>query len=257
MSVNIYQNPYISQIISLAIPNKYTKWYCDIINRALLRASTRSDAKLLLGNTEGHHILPKCFKLGGEKDKSNLAFLSLKEHFIVHHLLCKIFSDNKKNLMWYAMTQFTRKSRPLNARQISIAMSYKHKPCDADRANAISISRKLTNKIICNHCNKETDPGNYKRFHGDNCKFGPTADQVKSDRTARAQQSMTTGKLNGTFQDVKTRVESKGKSIHAHNHIERTCPHCNKIGKGPVMLQKHFGNCPKQNSQEYFSYNGS
>jgi len=120
MSTNTYQNPYISQIISVAIPNKYTKWYCSIVNRALSRSSSRSTAKLLLGNIEGHHILPKCFNQGGEKDKTNIAFLSLKEHFVVHHLLCKMFSNNKKNQMWYAMTQFTRKSRSLNAKQIAI-----------------------------------------------------------------------------------------------------------------------------------------
>lgn len=27
------------------------------------------------------------------------------------------------------------------------------------------------------------------------------------------------------------------------NRIERTCPHCNKIGKGPGMLRYHFDNC--------------
>lgn len=244
MSMNIYQNNYISQIISIALPNKYTRWYCNIIDRTLARASSRKGAILLLNTKiEGHHILPKCFELGGDKDKENITFLTTKEHFIVHHLLCKMFDDQKKYQMWHAITQFSRNTRPLNSKQISTAMSFKHKPCSITRAKNISNSRKNTSKISCIYCNKETDPGNYTQFHGDNCKLGPNSEQVKINRKLRSQQGMITGKLNGTFQDVKTRVESKGKSIHAHNHIERTCPHCNKTGKGPVMIQKHFDKC--------------
>ena len=240
MSTNIY----LDQIISIATPNKYTIWYCDIISKALSRASTRKSAKLLLEEEiEGHHILPKSFKLGGEKDKQNIAFLTTKEHFIVHHLLCKMFNDQRKHLMWHAITQFARNTRSLNSKQISISLSYKHKPCSESRAKNISESRKKTIKIPCTHCGMEFDPGNYKRFHGINCKFGPNSEQVKHSRRILAIQSMSTGKTNGSFSDVKTRVESKGKSIHAHNQVIRTCPHCNKTGKGPVMIQKHFIRC--------------
>jgi len=36
---------YIEQVSSLALQNKYTKWYCSIVLRAQLRASTRKSAK--------------------------------------------------------------------------------------------------------------------------------------------------------------------------------------------------------------------
>jgi len=242
------ENIYLNQIISIAESNKYTKWYCNIIKSALFRASSKKDASILLNSKiEGHHILPKCFKMGGSKDHINIAYLTIKEHFIVHHLLCKMFVDQKKHLMWHAITQFSRNTRPLNSKQISIALSYKHRPCSITRSKSISESRKNTPKINCIYCNKDTDPGNYKRFHGENCKFGPNSSQVKIDRKLKAQQSANTGRLRGTFFDVKTNVESKGKSIHAHNHIVRTCPHCNLTGKGPVMLQKHFTRCKLNN----------
>jgi len=46
-------------------------------------------------------------------------------------------------------------------------------PCTEKRKTSISNSRKLTPKITCEHCNKQCDGGNFKRFHGDNCKLNP------------------------------------------------------------------------------------
>lgn len=58
--------------------------------RALERANTRSKANVLLGGyCEQHHILPKC--MDGTDEKSNLVFLSAREHFIAHILLVKIY----------------------------------------------------------------------------------------------------------------------------------------------------------------------
>ena len=43
---------------------------------------------------ENHHILPK--SLGGTNDKNNLVLLTLKEHFICHWLLVKIYPKGSK-----------------------------------------------------------------------------------------------------------------------------------------------------------------
>lgn len=235
----MHTNPYISQIISLAIPNKYTKWYCNVIQRASLRASTRQDAKLLLGYTEGHHILPKCFNLGGETDKTNIVYLTAREHFIVHRFLTKMFTVSKFIYqMEKAISKFlcnnTHQNRMLKSSQYELCRKYAAKsqsskivsnetkekqslirkgkptwnkgktglksvPCSPERAKNISESRKLTPKLKCIHCNKETDPGNYKRFHDLNCKLGPNAEQIKIDRKLIAQQSYQTyiSKQNG------------------------------------------------------------
>jgi hypothetical protein len=47
---------YTAQIMSIALQNKYTKWYCSIVSRAQLQASTRKSAKEILGYTKKHHI---------------------------------------------------------------------------------------------------------------------------------------------------------------------------------------------------------
>lgn len=43
---------------------------------------------------EKHHIIPRC--LNGNNSYENLVVLTAKEHFIVHHLLTKIFPKNHK-----------------------------------------------------------------------------------------------------------------------------------------------------------------
>ena len=88
-------NPYLSQLISLASVSKYTNWCRSIIERAL----NRSD---LEERGERHHILPRSFSLGGERDSKNLVRLTIKEHFIVHHLLSKMFTGVFKKKMQYA-----------------------------------------------------------------------------------------------------------------------------------------------------------
>jgi len=99
---------YVNQILELALQNKYTKWYCGLITRAQQRATTRSDAKKILGYTEKHHILPKSFKLGGDKDKLNYAYLTAREHLVCHLLLTKMFTGSFKIKMCFALHSMYR-----------------------------------------------------------------------------------------------------------------------------------------------------
>lgn len=121
-------NIYIEQIHSITIQNKYTKWYCNIVIHALERASTRKQAKSLLGYVEGHHILPRCFKLGGENDITNIVYLTAREHIICHFLLIKMFKDKRMYQMMNAIIMFSRTStfqtRHLTSRQYQKLREY-------------------------------------------------------------------------------------------------------------------------------------
>lgn len=75
------------------LANKYTNWYCRIIDNASKRIDTDQ-------YFESHHIIPK--SLGGSNDKSNLAKLTAKEHFVCHHLLTKMVEGEFKKKMSYA-----------------------------------------------------------------------------------------------------------------------------------------------------------
>lgn len=65
----------------------YDKIYEDLVNNAKLRDTN-------IGYIEKHHILPKC--MGGLDTGDNIVELTAKEHFVAHHLLCKIYSNNYK-----------------------------------------------------------------------------------------------------------------------------------------------------------------
>lgn len=104
-------NMYANKVMSLAINNKYSLWYKNIISKALLRAQDRKTAIEVLGYVEAHHILPKSFNIGGEKDKMNLVYLTAKEHFVVHLLLCKMFVGQFKRKMLFAMAGICQKGK--------------------------------------------------------------------------------------------------------------------------------------------------
>lgn len=73
-------NIYIQRLQAISLPNKYTTWYLNIVQKALNRDS-------ISGYYEKHHILPKSFKMGGESDPINIVKLSAKEHYLCHRLL--------------------------------------------------------------------------------------------------------------------------------------------------------------------------
>jgi hypothetical protein len=69
----------------------YQKIYDSIVKKA--KTENRIKNKEIY--YELHHILPKC--LGGKDDKENKVFLTFREHFICHWLLCKIHKNYKTN----------------------------------------------------------------------------------------------------------------------------------------------------------------
>lgn len=94
--------------------NKYSKWYFNIIDRALTTEQ--------LGYTEKHHIIPK--SCGGTNDPSNLVKLTAKAHFICHLLLTKMMIDPKhKKSMCFAFHCLKYNHRTTNNYKTSHAFS--------------------------------------------------------------------------------------------------------------------------------------
>lgn len=72
---------------------KYMRIYKALIEKAQIRATVD-------GYKERHHIVPK--SLGGSDDKSNLAELTAREHFVAHCLLARIHGGTQ----WFSVLQF-------------------------------------------------------------------------------------------------------------------------------------------------------
>lgn len=195
----------MNQIEQLALSNKYTKWYLKICENAALRCSTKKEAKHLLGYTEAHHILPKCFKLGGTSDKLNLVNLTLREHFIMHWLATKMFSSKYKSKMNFAFTCLVNLTqhgeRNFNSIQYSAyrkafierQSTTKSKPMSEETKKKISDANKgKQSRIGCTHsdatkeklkaprpqCRGKLTPEEYEKRNYKNRKTRPTKVKV-------------------------------------------------------------------------------
>jgi len=73
----------------------YERIYNQIIERAkneeYIRAKQRKTKERYF---EGHHIIPVC--LGGSNDKSNIAILTSREHFLCHWILIRMYPESIK-----------------------------------------------------------------------------------------------------------------------------------------------------------------
>lgn len=69
----------------------YQRIYYDLMQKARCREKVKG---------ERHHVLP--ISLGGEDTTDNTVWLSVREHFIAHHLLCKFLSGRDKTRMLFA-----------------------------------------------------------------------------------------------------------------------------------------------------------
>lgn len=88
--------------------NKYTSYYYSIIRRAQARLPNKE-------YMERHHIIPK--SLGGTNERSNIAILTPKEHFVCHRLLTRMTTGNARSKMCFAAwAMATLKNGPLGER---------------------------------------------------------------------------------------------------------------------------------------------
>lgn len=103
--------------------------------------------------------------------KENIS-LKLKEYYKLNpvteesrELLSKTIKGHKK----------PEKFRKLvKERQKGEGNSFYGKKHSKETRNKMKISASKVSKIKCNYCDKEVDPGNFKKYHGENCKLSPT-----------------------------------------------------------------------------------
>ena len=100
-------NNYFTILSNIAEHNKYYTWYLNICQSA----KTRNAIKGQVISFENHHIIPKSFGLGGEKDPNNLVMLTPREHYIVHMLMARMFNNNYvyKKKMIYAIWRLSNR----------------------------------------------------------------------------------------------------------------------------------------------------
>lgn len=189
---------WVDKLLLITNGSKYCRWYILLCKNGHERGLESRFGK---DGFEHHHVYPNSF------EKNNFVVrLTLREHFVAHKLLTKMFDggDNKRK-MFYALSCFLM-GRKLSSRQyeqarISAKLANsgrtvseetrlkqssirkgkpahnkgkpgKKVPCTPEKANNISKARLKTQKVKCEVCGKECDPGNYKRWHSTKCKTG-------------------------------------------------------------------------------------
>lgn len=110
-------NRYLKILVAEASATKYTRWYISLINKALARFPNPDEYM------EKHHILPKCFKLGGERETENLVRLTPREHLVVHQILPKMFAEDRRRRLlfayWAMASLFSGKRRDVGKHRAS------------------------------------------------------------------------------------------------------------------------------------------
>ena len=100
----------------------YQRIYNNIVKKAKSENRTRKNIHRIY--YESHHIIPSC--LSGTNDRDNRVFLTFREHFLCHWLLCNIYK--KTTINYYKLsTAFRRmcsknkfQQRILNSRHYAI-----------------------------------------------------------------------------------------------------------------------------------------
>ena len=134
------------------IKNKYHSWYYNLIEKA--RDRTKIDGCYY----EAHHIIPRC--MGGTEEKTNLVNLTLREHYIAHLLLSKMFAGGEsKRKMYFALWRMLLNVKKRNSRVFEmyrkqyIEVSLKTQVISEETrkkisANKIGKPRKRTQKMV-------------------------------------------------------------------------------------------------------------
>jgi len=166
-STHSIYNKYLTFIGNNCLSNKYTKIYISLCVRARKRIDTsktyhnqKCQAKKLFAHIEAHHIWPRCIcnNQDEQEDLDNFAMLTIREHFIAHRLLAKMFeSIIIKGKMTNAITMFSRnkEGRRLTSRQYEI--------CRKLSKNLINVRNIYTSETI--RVDKNNIPEGYIERH--------------------------------------------------------------------------------------------
>lgn len=143
---------------------------------------------------ENHHIIPKSWCNGDMeymvKDKRNLVLLTAKEHYLAHHLLMKMYPENRS--MVSAFWAMTNKNRN---KHIVTAIQYE----SAKKAQAKCMSERIVTEETKQ---KQSDYWKGRMVGDKNPNYGNKWSDEQRERMSRQRKGLT---LNGT--------NTKGKSI--------------------------------------------
>jgi len=247
--------------------------YLKIYNQLITKRVSEPYPKDTPGGREKHHILPK--SMGGKNIKSNLVYLSTREHFVAHMLLAKIYPDSGMPHAAWLMACFLR------GRGMVRINSRTYGTLRKDHANRISSNKakgKATSDKLKGRRQSEEHIAARTKARSKN---GPwhskeTASKIsesnkKAFREGRVNplknlkysqevhaKGVATRKINGSYaiseitKEKMKNASRKPPPPKSQKQIDKLrldyqnkiiCPHCGKEGSKLPMGRWHFNNC--------------
>jgi hypothetical protein len=119
---------------------KYERWYVNLIKVARKEQSLEPH----IPNTEKHHILPRC--LGGTDDENNLVRFSIRQHYIAHMLLIRMYEGREKYQLEWALFRLSGKPSNriiLTSRQFEKSRSTLHSSLKGRKQSPEHIAKRV------------------------------------------------------------------------------------------------------------------
>lgn len=110
-------NEFLNKINEISIQCKYTCWYNKIIQRGLDRVLLNDELY------ENHHIFPVSFNEEFKNENNNIVRLTIREHYIVHVLLSKMFIGEYQTKMIRSLFFLNSRLESCNSRFFQSAKS--------------------------------------------------------------------------------------------------------------------------------------
>jgi hypothetical protein len=247
--------------------NKYEKWYAAI--------TKRGQERILETYTEKHHILPR--SLGGSNAKSNITYLTAREHFICHWLLIKIYKEGEA---YWKMLNAIRIMRAENAKQNRYStkitsrvyenLKEEYARLQSDRykgENNPMYGREVSDKVRKGRSDRATKDNPAKRL-GVGAKISKAKTGVKREEFSDEWKSnMSAAKIGennnrygvevlditkekirqkaiGRKQSEET-IKKKADAIRGTKREKKLCPHCNQEVAVNGYARWHGDNCKR------------
>jgi hypothetical protein len=192
------------------IDNKYTKTYWKIIQKTQNRIVPPV-------YTENHHIYPKSITKYLKLPESDTIPVTNKEHFILHHLLMKMFTGILAGKMWYAFNRM-QTNEGINARRYAAA--------------------KDANKYLC--CGKNHPKGMKGKHHSIESKK-KSSESLKGIKFSEEHSKHISESLKGRI------PWNKGKSYKNKPFSEESKKHISDALSGRKISEEHKKNISKAN----------
>lgn len=250
--------------------NKYNKWYNQIVANGKYEK---------FPGHELHHILPR--SLGGTDDKSNLVYITTREHFICHWLLTKMYptgEEHWKMLNALRMMRAENKNQQRYETKITSRVYAKLKeeysklqseryrgennPMFGDKFHRSKEGAARQREAVLGEKNGSKQPEAKQKISAS--KIGKKREPFSNEWLANLAES-NRGEKNGMFgkshsDDTKQKmsekatgrkqstdtIAKKADAIRGSKREKKLCPHCNQLVAVNGYARWHGDNCKEK-----------